>query len=337
MAATIRDVAKLANTSTATVSKVINGSYSISEATAERVRAAMKELKYTPNRRAQSFAKQASGSVAFVTTLARDVAFQNPHMFEIMSGLQHALARKGYSLVVIDMAEGNCAAVEELMLQKSVDGIVFHAAIVTRELSQLVLKYEFPHVVIGTPNFPSKLCWIDNNNPLSGELAALHLLETGKRRIAYLGGREVDAISEARLKGAKLALNEARLQFLPELILRGESTPEDGLSMTQRLLADVPRPDAIVCANNQIALGCMKALNAQAIRIPHEMAVVSFDDYPYSRITNPPLTVVNIDVYDLGSQAGKMIIDKIKKPNLQFQTYITLPKLIVRESTVSNR
>lgn len=333
MATTIKDVAKLADTSTATVSKVINGSYSISEATAERVRAAMRELKYTPNRRAQSFARQASGSVAFVTTLERDVAFQNPHMFEIMSGLQHALARKGYSLVVIDMAEGNCAAVEELMLQKSADGIVFHAAIMTRELSQLILRYEFPHVVIGTPNFPSKLCWIDNNNPLSGELAALHLLETGKRRIAYIGGKEADAISEARLKGAKLAMQEARLKFRDDLLMRGESTIEDGFDMTRRLLSGQMRPDAIVCANNRLALGCINALNAEKVAIPEEIAVVTFDDYPFSRITNPPLTVVNIDVYDLGSQAGKMVIDKIKKPKLQFQTYITLPKLIIREST----
>ncbi len=337
MAATIKDVAKLANTSTATVSKVINGSYSISEATAGRVRAAMRELKYTPNRRAQSFARQASGSVAFVTTLERDVAFQNPHMFEIMSGLQHALARKGYSLVVIDMAEGNCAAVEELMLQKSVDGIAFHAAIVTRELSQLVLKYEFPHVVVGMPNFPSKLCWVDNNNPLSGELAALHLLETGKRLIAYVGGREMDAISEARLKGAKLAMQEARLKFRDDLVVRGESTIADGFDMTQRLLAGQTKPDAIVCANNRLALGCINALHARKVAIPEEIAVVTFDDYPFSRITDPPLTVVNIDVYDLGMQAGKMIIDKIKKPNLQFQTYITLPKLIIRESTMRRK
>jgi len=333
MATTIKDVAKLADTSTATVSKVINGSYSISEATAQRVRAAMRELKYTPNRRAQSFAKQASGSVAFVTTLERDVAFQNPHMFEIMSGLQHALARKGYSLVVIDMGEGNCAAVEELMLQKSVDGIVFHAAIVTRELSQLVLRHEFPHVVIGTPNFPSKLCWIDNNNPLSGELAALHLLETGKRTIAYIGGKEMDAISEARLKGAKLAMQEARLKFRDDLVMRGDSTIDDGFAMTRTLLNGPTKPDAIVCANNRLALGCINALNANKVAIPDEIAVVTFDDYPFSRITNPPLTVVNIDVYDLGMQAGKMILDKIKKPQLQFQTYITLPKLIIREST----
>ena len=334
MAATIKDVAKLANTSTATVSKVINGSYSISEATAQRVRDAMRELRYTPNKRAQNFAKQASGTVAFVTTLERDTAFTNPHMFEIMSGLQFSLARKGYGMELIGLVEGNCAAVEELMLQKSVDGVVFHAAIMTRELSQLVLKYEFPHVVIGTPNFPSKLCWIDNNNPISGELAAGHLLETGKRRVAYIGGREVDAISESRLKGAKIALNEAHLPMQAHLLLRGESTQEDGYNMAEALLSGTPRPDAIICANNEIALGCMKALNAHKIAIPETIAVVTFDDYPFSRITDPPLTVVNIDVYDLGIQAGKMILDKMRKPNLQFQTFITLPKLIVRGSTV---
>ena len=333
MAATIKDVAALAGTSTATVSKVINGSYSISQATVDRVHAAMRELKYTPNKRAQNFARKSSGSVAFVTTLERDTAFTNPHMFEIMSGVQFSLARKGYGMVLIDMAEGNCAAVEELMLQKSVDGVVFHAAIVTRELSQIVLKYEFPHVVIGTPNFPSKLCWVDNNNPISGELAAEHLLETGKRRIAYIGGYEADAISEARLKGVKTALGDAHLPLQAHLLLRGESAQSEGFRMTQELLAGSPRPDAIICANNELSLGCMKALSAAKVAVPDAMAVVSFDDYPYSRITDPPLTVVNIDVYVLGIQAGKMVIEKMRKPNLQFQTYITLPKLMVREST----
>ena len=107
--------------------------------------------------------------------------------------------------------------------------------------------------------------------------------------------------------------------------------------MTEALLSNPPRPDAIICANNEIALGCMRALNVHKISIPTDIAVVTFDDFPFSRITDPPLTVVNIDVYDLGMQAGKMILDKIRKPNLQFQTFITLPKLIVRESTVEQR
>ena len=96
------------------------------------------------------------------------------------------------------------------------------------------------------------------------------------------------------------------------------------------------RPDSVICANNHIALGVIRSLTGHQIRIPKEIGVITFDDYPFSQITDPMLTVVNIDVYDLGVQAGKLIINKIKKPNLQVQSYSTLPSLIIRESTRRN-
>ena len=92
-------------------------------------------------------------------------------------------------------------------------------------------------------------------------------------------------------------------------------------------------PDAIICANNYIAYGCVNALNAHHMKIPEDMGVLTFDDYPFSQILKPKLTVINIDVYDMGMQAGKLILNKMKKPNLQVQFYCTLPSVTEREST----
>ena len=100
MTATIRDVAKLAETSTATVSKVLNGSYSISKTTAERVKNAVQELDYHSNLRARNFVKQATKTIMFVTLLEKNTGFSNPHMFEIMCGLEHVLSERGYSFMV---------------------------------------------------------------------------------------------------------------------------------------------------------------------------------------------------------------------------------------------
>lgn len=91
--------------------------------------------------------------------------------------------------------------------------------------------------------------------------------------------------------------------------------------------------DAIICANNYIAYGCVNALKENAIQIPEEMGVLTLDDYPFSRILEPKLSVVNIDVYDMGMQAGKLILNKMKKPNLQIQFYCTLPSITGRGST----
>jgi DNA-binding LacI/PurR family transcriptional regulator len=334
MAVTIKDVASMAGVSTTTVSKVINHVPSISEATAERINQIMKELNYHPNLSAQNFARKSTRNIIFLTSLERNTAFTNPQMFEIMSGLQSILHNKNYTLGILSISlEDQLESVDRIIAQNSADGIVVHASVITKEMSQKILKAEFPHIIIGCPNFESQLCWIDNNNYLSGEIAANHLLDQGYRKLSFIGGKESDMISTRRLQGAITALADRKLELAENFIKRGESTKQDGYRMMQEIAAGMTLPDAVICANNHIAIGAMKSLHEHKLRIPQEIGVVTFDDYPFSQITDPMLTVVNIDVYDVGVQAGKLILNKIKKPNLQVQSYTTLPNLIVREST----
>jgi len=338
MSATIKDVAKLANTSTATVSKVINGSYSISQATIDIVNSAMQELNYHPNTRARNFAKQCTNLVYFLAKLERNSGFDNPHMFEILAGLEHVLSAKGYQLIVKSLNEKEaCDFVKRIAAEKSADGLVIHGSIISKELDERIEQEKIPHIVIGNPNFNSHFCWIDVDNHLAGEMAVKGLLEAGYQTLAFLGGKEEDKISENRLDGV-LSVLQLHDIILPKGYMKsGDSDWESGYDMTLSLLdASLEkrgkRPEAIICANNNIAYGCMSALNDRGVLVPEEMGVITFDDYPFSRILKPKLTVVNIDVYDLGSQAGKWIVSKIKKPNLHIQSYITLPSLIKRES-----
>ncbi len=334
MAVTIKDVAKEAGVSTATVSKVINKVPSISEATTEKINKIMKEMNYHPNLRAQNFARKSTRNIFFITNFERNTAFLNPHMFEIMSGLQYLLNNKNYTLSIlsVNMAD-EMEVLDRIISQNSADGIVIHASVITKEMSLRIYKAGFPHVIIGCPNFETQLCWIDNNNYLSGEIAANHLLEQGYHAISFVGGMEGDMISTHRLQGAITALSDKKLKMNEAFIKRGESIKQDGFRMMEELLSLKQVPDAVICANNHIALGALKAITKHNYKIPKEIGVISFDDYPFSQITDPLLTVVNIDVYDMGLQAGKLILSKIKKPNLQVQSYTTLPCLIVREST----
>lgn len=336
MAVTIKDVAKAAGTSTATVSKVLSGSSTISQATSLRVRRVVKELQYQPNVRAQSFARQATHTVFFLMKPERDIAFVNPHVFEIMLGAQCALDQKGYNLCLKGVAEKEaCSFVEQAVARKSADGIILHASVVTKKLAALVTKCGMPHILIGQPNFESQLCWIDTNNYLSGEIAARHLIDQGYRSIAFIGGKPDDMISWNRLRGVRTALEENHIPFPPNHVKQGDSTFSDGQRMTKLLLKGVNPPRAIICANNYIALGCMQALQEKNISVPGQMAVMTFDSFPFSTITEPMLTVVDINVFDMGKQAGQWILDKIRKPNLQVQAYTTLPELIVRASTAT--
>lgn len=103
--------------------------------------------------------------------------------------------------------------------------------------------------------------------------------------------------------------------------------------MASGLLEQKPQPDAIICANNYLALGCVDAIKDKGLNIPKDIGVMTFDDYPFSQITDPPLTVVDINVRDMGIQAGKMLTDIVHHPNMQVQTYITTSNLLERKST----
>lgn len=334
MSVTIRDVAKAAQTSAATVSKVMNGSGSISQATIDRVEQAMRDLGYHPNARARNFARQSTKMVLFLTTLGKNAGFSNPHMFEMMSGMEEALAKKGYLLCVKSIAaEEACGFVEKIFDSKEADGVVLHASIISPAMDELVAAREIPHIVIGIPDFPSHFSWIDIDNRLGGELAARYLLQCGYCSLAFLGGRQEDRISGHRLEGVLSVLNEHDVLIPGGHLRRGASDCDSGYAMTEELLSQKERPDAIICANNYIAYGCVMALKEHGEVIPEDIGVIAFDEYPLSRILKPMLTVVDIDVFDMGYQTGKCILSKIRKPNLTVRYYSTLPSVLEREST----
>jgi DNA-binding LacI/PurR family transcriptional regulator len=335
MPVSIREVAQKAGVSVSTVSKVLNHSPLISEATTNKVRDVMEHLHYRPNLRAQNFARQRTHNVTFIARAEKNAAFNSPHLFEIMCGVENTLSEKGYSLTFINLAKGQDerTVTESLIEQKNTDGIVLHISAVSKKVSDVMSANNFPHIVIGKPDFESELCWIDTNNNLSGSIAVKHLFQAGYRHIAYIGGGKDDRISLHRLQGAQKTAEDLGISILPKDIRQGAVTIESARAITEQLILE-NRPEAIICANNTVAMGTFHSIRDHGLTIPDNIAVISFDDYPYSRIMEPALTVVNIDVYDMGAQAGTMLLRKIKQPSLQVQSYTTLPVLIVRDSTV---
>ena len=147
MSITIKDVAREAKVSTSTVSKIINHSPTISEATIKRVQEVMDQMHYYPNIQARNFARKTTHNIVFLTKLEAHTAFTNPHMFEIMCGVQEALNKKEYNLsfVSVQQAEEAAMAVERIIAQKSADGVVVHGSTTTKNLVSLLVKSGFPH------------------------------------------------------------------------------------------------------------------------------------------------------------------------------------------------
>lgn len=331
---TIKDVAREAGVSISTVSKVLNNGSSISDATKEHVRNIMDELGYQPNEQARNFARKKTNHIIYIVLLEEHIAFKNPHMFEIMCGVQNALSKKMYNLSFLGVASGEALSrIQDITGRKSADGIIVHGSVTTREIAEYLSASGFPHIIIGRPPFKCTACWIDINNSISGEMAAKHLTECGCRKIAFIGGPKGDEISTKRLNGFMSAMYNIGCRVSGKYIKYGDNSKESGYRLAMELFEETEQPDGIICENNYITLGVVKAMNTIKKRIPEDIGLISFDDYPLSRIIEPCLTVVDIDVYDMGYQAGNILLRKIKNPELNVQSYTTLPRIIVRNST----
>lgn len=332
MSVTIYDLAQAANVSIATVSKALNDHYSVSEETKERIRALANEMSYRPNARARSFARQKNGVVIFAADLSRGVGFQNPHMFEIVTGVARYLDQKGYSLLLKHVPKNAAPdTIRSLMLSEQADGVILHAGILSRPLATVLMKESLPHLVIGKPPFTCQLSWMDISHEAAGQLAANYLLDKGYRRIVFImGDAQADQISARRLAGLLEALSE---EDLPIETLQGATDFEDSRVLMEGLLQRVQTPEVILCTNNYLAMGCLQGVRAKGLVIPRDIALMTFDNYPFSMIVQPTLTAIEVDMFEMGWDAARFMLQKIRKPTLQTQSYCTTPTIVEREST----
>ena len=332
MAVTIYDLAKAADCSISTVSKALNDSYTVSEATKEKIRALAEELGYRPNERARSFALKKNGTVLFAADLSRGVGFENPHLFEIITGVERYLDEKGYSLTLKHVEKTTAPdQIRSLMHSEQADGIILHAGVLTKQLATVLLKESLPHLVIGKPDFPSQLSWMDISHEAAGQIAANYLLDKGYRRILFLmGDKQEDQISARRLAGLLAALEEEELSIET---MTDMTDYEKARTAMEQILEREKVPEVILCTNNYLAMGCMQSIRAKGLKIPRDIALMTFDNYPFSMIVQPTLTAIEVDMYEMGWQAARFMLQMIKKPNLQTQSFCTTPTIIEREST----
>lgn len=335
MSITIKDVAKEAGVSIATVSKVINGKPSITEATRLRVLEVIKRLNYHPCAQASNFARKCSDNIIFLAVAEPLTAFHNPHMFEIMCGAQNIVHEKefNFSFLGVQDKETACLEVANIIGRRLADGILIHGSSTSRSLVDLLVKTGFPHVIIGRPPFSNTACWIDINNHVSGHLATEYLAKCGYTHIAFIGGPQSDEISRHRFQGFASSMRILGLDVLESCIKYGTYSKQSGYKMMEELLRGSYLPDAVICEDNKIAMGAASAIRKRGMKIPDDIGLITFDDYPLSQLIDPPLTVVDINVNKMGQQAAQILMKKIKNPTLNMQSFTTVPELIIRSST----
>lgn len=334
MSVSINDVARKAGVSISTVSKALNDKSSVSSSTVERIKQTAEEMGYVPNSRARVFATKETKQIAFVADIPKDTAFYNPHIFEIIMGLRHSVSKRGYSLIVESVEKKESLDyIEKIYKKNMVDALVIHASIITKRLESLVVKSNLPHLIIGEPDYQSTLSWIDTDNALSGAVAIRHLLKNDYFPIAFVGGKADDMISAHRFEGAERELRQNNLSFEDQYVLSTSSTIVSGMNAAKKILKMEKPPRSVLCANSVIAFGLMQELRNQNIRVPKDMAVMTFDRYPFSDFTEPRVTSVDMNMYEIGEEAGSILIKNLSHPNMRIQTFTSEPCVFEREST----
>ncbi|MBQ8092084.1 MAG: LacI family DNA-binding transcriptional regulator [Clostridia bacterium] len=326
MAVTIQDVARLAGVNSSTVSRVINGKATITDETKAKVYAAMQELDYHPNSLARSLASGSSGAIGVIVDARDAEAFANEFFSRSLFAIEKEAQARGYHVIIANGAQSRGETIENLMKEHKVDGLILPPTTVRPALMKTI--GQFPYVVLGTPDtMRSEACWVDNNNEQGAELAVKHLLERGYLKIAYLGGREKRGFTKRRVRGYEKNAGGQRM------VLPTDGTAEEACTVAREILSAADHPDGFVCNDNLAAFGLLKACRSCGLRIPDDIGIVAFDNYPLAEYTDPPLTIVDIDTAMLGEQTAQLLFRRIKDSRIGNQQIMLSATLVARAST----
>lgn len=334
MAVTIREVARAAGVSASTVSRVLTDDSRISEPTRQRVRKAMGELGYHPNAIARSLVRQTSSTIGLVMSRPARAAMAIPFYPEIIGGITDcATANKHHVLLVSSISrEDEGAQALSLLRNRKVEGIIHLASRVHDRLIDELIAEQFPFVVIGRVPDRQVPC-VNNDNVSAAGMAVTHLLDEGFTRIGFIGGSPDLVVTCDRLEGYYQAMKARGVPVDPEWVACSESTIEAGSEATERLLARSSRPEALFAMDDTIAAGALKTAMKLGCRVPHDLAVVGFNDDPVSSFVEPALTTVRIPIFDMGHQAARMLIEMIHSGKAPANVVVPA-ELVVRQSSL---
>ena len=297
MTATIKDVARAAGVSVASVSRALNGHESVTETTRQRILAAAGQLRYVPHAAARSLITRRTDTIGVLLPDLHGEFFS-----ELIRGID-AAARASERHLLISSSHGSEAEAAQAlrMLQGRVDGLIVMSPHAGADVLGANLPAALPTVLLNTRvasgTYPAFS--IDNY----GGAAAMmkHLFASGRRRIAFISGPDNNFDADERLRGYRDAI--AARKGASELVLRGDFSESSGYRAGIDLCERGERPDAIFAANDMMALGCLFALTERGVGVPGDIVLAGFDDIPIARFVTPPLTTVRVRIADLGRRA----------------------------------
>ncbi len=319
---TIRDVAARAGVSIATVSRVLRGTTPVTPATRDRVLAAVEELEFRPSALGRFLAegRHAANGIVFPD-------LSGPYYAEVLLGYEETAGELGRSVLILSTHGRDAAPDMVRELAGRVDGLVVLGRTVSDDVVREIAARGLPVVVLARPA-PVDVDSIKSENIESAQRLTRHLIDHGCRRFAFVGDVDRSPDSMERWRGFRAALEQAGLA-VPDEPLDVELREDEGVSAADQLLA-TELPDAVVCANDEVALGLMEGLRRGGVDVPEHVAVTGWDDVMAARYAG--LTTVRQPMRELGSHAARLLDLRIRGETEAPRHEVLPTELVIRDS-----
>ncbi|MFC0904092.1 LacI family DNA-binding transcriptional regulator [Clostridium sp. MT-14] len=329
MAASIKDVAREAGVSIATVSRVLNDVDVVNEETKKRVLAAIKKLGYRPNIVARSLKTQRTRTIGIIIP---DIS--NQFYPEIVRGAEDVANIYDYNIMLCNTDLNIEKEMEYLKVlkEKMVDGVLYMSNSLEPNILELIKQLEFPMVLVESTNKKENIPSVTIDNEKAAYDGVAYLIKKGNKKIAYIGaGEDTVNASAVRYKGYKRALEENNLKLDRDKIYFTSSKAKNGYKGINEIL-NKAKIDSIFCTSDEIAIGVINALRDNGISVPDDIDVMGFNNIYLASIFYPKLTTVSQPIYDMGSVGMRMLIKMINKEELKEINYVLPHELIERDS-----
>lgn len=318
-------MARRAGVSIATVSRVHRNADLVAPATRERVHRAVAALDYRPSRLGRSLAHGHHDATGIVFP-----DLSGPYYSAVILGYEEASAAEGQSVLILATHRRAASAKQVLDLADRVDGVVLFGRTVNDDVVESLVRRHVPVVLLARP-IAGNADSVRAESRSTAEALTAHLFGHGYERVAFLGDPQASPDAAERWKGFLDAHQAAGRRRWRQAIKCG-FREDDGRAAATLMLADTNRPDAIVCANDEIAMGVLAAARSAGLSVPHDLAITGWDDIPAARHVAPPLTSVRQPMTDLGRRAAEILRDRITSHRTEPLHEVLPTELVVRSS-----
>lgn len=330
MTITIYDVAREANVSMATVSRVVNGNPNVKPATRKKVLETIERLGYRPNAVARGLASKKTTTVGVIIPDISSIFFS-----ELARGIDDIANMYKYNIILSNSDQNIDKEIKLInsMLEKQVDGIVYMGGKITEEHINQFKTSPVPIVLAATVDASEKTPSVNIDYEQAAFEAVQMLLDNGNDKVAFVTGLEETTANALKFEGYKRALKDAEKDVQDDYLIRGDLSYQSGIKAVEVLLELNDRPSAIFVASDEIALGVIHGIQDRGLSVPNDIEVVGFDNTRLAQMVRPTLSTVVQPMYDIGAVAMRLLTKYMNKEEVSDNTVVLPHQIIERNST----